>query len=79
MFNIPLEYGLYMAEKEGYLDTLESKKNRLFKNIRDMKFEGKVDHLTIDNKYLKQFGLTLDNLNESDCAKCRHIALTGKF
>ncbi len=79
MFGIPLNYGLYMAEKEGYLNTLESKKNRLFKEIQRLAIEGKVDKLTINDSYLKKFGLTLDDLSEWDAQKCKSIALTKRF
>jgi hypothetical protein len=79
MFSIPLDYGLYMAEKEGYLNTLESKKNRLFKEIQKLAIEGRVDRLTIDNRYLKKFGLTLNDLSERDVQKCKSIALTKRF
>ena len=79
MFSIPLDYGLYMAEKEGYLNTLESKKNRLFKEIQRLAIEGRIDKLTINDKYLKKFGLTLDDLHERDVQKCKSIALTKRF
>ena len=72
-----LEYGLYMAETEGYLGTHYSKMQRLLKDVQRVYWEGKVDVLTIDNDYLGEFGLTLDGLTAADFKRIEHTAKTG--
>ena len=60
-----LEYGLFMAEAEGYLNTKESCKQRMLRDIR-YKYNMGHDKLTIDESYLADFDLTFDDLTKSD-------------
>ena len=76
MFKIPLDYALFMAEKEGYIDTHESKIQRVLRDIRDKKEIG-YHFLEIDDRYLSQFGLTLNDFTSHDLERCQKVALTG--
>ena len=77
MFNIPLDYALFMAEQEGYLNTHTSKINRLLKDIKRMRDIGEIAYLELDNHYLAQFGLTEADLNDDIVAKCQKVADVG--
>lgn len=68
-----LDYYLYMAEEEGYLNTHYSKISALIKDIakRDMREE---TELTLNDIYLCQFGLSLDELTEKDYQRIAKIA-----
>lgn len=79
MFNIPLDYALFMAETEGYLDTHTSKINRLYKDIKRLKDTGEISYLELDNNYLAQFGLTEADLTPDIVAKCQRIADVGRL
>lgn len=73
-----LKYGLYMAEAEGHLDTTESRKQRMLRDIR-YKYNMGHDKLTINESYLAEFGLTFDDLTKSDYARIDKVARTGRL
>ena len=73
-----LNYGLYMAEAEGYLNTKESCKQRMLRDIR-YKYNMGHDKLTIDESYLADFGLTFDDLTKSDYTRIDKVARTGRL
>lgn len=58
--SIDLEYGLFMAEAEGYLDTHDSKVNRLLKDIEG-KFQ-RHEPIVIDEETCQEYGLTFDDI-----------------
>ena len=73
-----LNYGLYMAEAEGHLDTTESPKQRMLRDIR-YKYNMGHDKLTINESYLAEFGLTFDDLTKSDYTRIDKVARTGRL
>ena len=73
-----LNYGLYMAEAEGHLDTTESRKQRMLRDIR-YKYNMGHDKLTINESYLAEFGLTFDDLTKSDYTRIDKVARTGRL
>ena len=73
-----LKYGLYMAEAEGHLDTTESRKQRMLREIR-YKYNMGHDNLTIDESYLADFGVTFDDLTKSDYTRIDKVARTGRL
>ena len=73
-----LKYGLYMAEAEGHLDTTESRKQRMLRDIR-YKYNMGHDKLTINESYLVEFGLTFDDLTDSDYIRIDKVARTGRL
>ena len=73
-----LKYGLYMAEAEGHLDTTESRKQRMLRDIR-YKYNMGHDKLTINESYLAEFGLTFDDLTDSDYIRIDKVARTGRL
>ena len=73
-----LNYGLHMAEAEGHLDTTESRKQRMLRDIR-YKYNMGHDKLTIDESYLADFGLTFDDLTKSDYTRIDKVARTGRL
>ena len=66
-------YWLYMAEEEGYLDTHYSKVSALIKDIEKRATRGETE-LTLNNTYLCQFGLSLDELTDKDYRRIAKIA-----
>lgn len=68
-----LDYYLYMAEEEGYLNTHYSKISALIKDIEKRAMRGETE-LTLNNTYLCQFGLFLDELTEKDYQRIAKIA-----
>ena len=64
-----LDFGLYMAEKYGYLNTHESKMNNLLREINRLAKSKTVEHLDITDEWLKQFDLTMDDLTPADYKK----------
>ena len=68
-----LDYYLYMAEEEGYLDTHYSKISALIKDITKRARRGETK-LTLNNTYLCQFGLSLDELTEKDFQRITKVA-----
>lgn len=68
-----LDYYLYMAEEEGYLDTHYSKISALIKDITKRAMRGETE-LTLNNTYLCQFGLSLDELTEKDFQRITKVA-----
>ena len=68
-----LDYYLYMAEEEGYLNTHYSKISALIKDIEKRAMRGETE-LTLNNTYLCQFGLSLDELTEKDYQRIAKIA-----
>lgn len=73
-----LSYGLFMAEAEGYLDTHESKVQRVLKDIQRLYNEG-CGQLTIGDNYLDQFGLRFEELNEYDLRRIVSMAKNGRL
>lgn len=73
-----LGYGLFMAEAEGYLNTTESK---IQKMLRDIRYKYNMGHseLTINESYLAEFGLTFDDLTDNDYARINKVAHTGRL
>lgn len=73
-----LGYGLFMAEAEGYLNTTESK---IQKMLRDIRYKYNMGHneLTIDESYLAEFGLTFDDLTDNDYIRINKVAHTGRL
>lgn len=71
-----LSYGLYMAEAEGYLDTHESKVQKVLRDVR-YRYNMGQEELTIDSDYLEPFGLTLDDLTGYDFKRIQLVAETG--
>ena len=61
MFDIPLDYGLFMAEAEGYLDTRDSKINRMLKDI-EMKFQNHEPVVILDEEICQEYGLTYNDI-----------------
>ena len=64
-----LDFGLYMAEKNGYLNTHESKMNNVLREISRLARSKTVEHLDITDEWLKQFDLTIDDLTDADYKK----------
>ena len=60
---ISLEYGLFMAEAEGYLDTHDSKINRLLNDI-EIKFQHH-EPIAIDEEICQAYGLTFSDITIS--------------
>ena len=58
--SIDLEYGLFMAEAEGYLDTHDSKINRLLKDIEG-KFQ-RHEPIAINEEFCQEYGLTFNDI-----------------
>ena len=73
--SINLEYGLFMAEAEGYLDTHEGKVNRMLRDIRNQRRQG-VTHMNLNQEYVSQFGLEIEDLTSRDVRRCEQ-ALIG--
>ena len=67
--SINLEYGLFMAEAEGYLDTHEGKVNRMLRDIRNQRRQG-VTHMNLNQEYVSQFGLEIEDLTIYDVQRC---------
>lgn len=72
-----LSYGLYMAECEGYLDTKESKINAMLKDIVDKHNRG-ITHMNLNQDYVEQFGLDIEDLTQSDVNRCERALLSGR-
>lgn len=79
-FSKRLAYNLYMAEAEGYLDTHESKMQRLLREIKNMydDIDGRGQILMTED-YLEQFGLSWKTLNENDLSRIQYTATTGRL
>ena len=73
-----LSYGLYMAEAEGYLDTHESKVQKVLRDVR-YRYNMGQEELTIDSDYLEPFGLALGDLTGYDFERIQHVAETGRL
>lgn len=73
-----LGYGLYMAEAEGYLDTHESKVQKVLRDIR-YRYNMGQEELTIDSDYLEPFDLALGDLTGYDFERIQHVAETGRL
>lgn len=73
-----LGYYLYMAEAEGYLDTHESKVQRLLRDVQRLYNEG-CEKLTLDDEYLSQFGLKLEELTNRDLRRVARTAENGRL
>lgn len=60
-----LEYGLYMAEAEGFLNTKKSKINAFIKDLKNIKNQGlnPNDYIL---KLLEKNNLTLEELTEEE-------------
>lgn len=73
-----LGYGLYMAEAEGYLDTHESKVQKVLRDVR-YRYNMGQEELTIDSDYLEPFGLVLGDLTGYDFERIQRVAETGRL
>ena len=73
-----LGYGLFMAEAEGYLNTHESKVQKVLRDIR-YRYNMGQEELTIDSDYLEPFGLVLGDLTGYDFERIQHVAETGRL
>lgn len=73
-----LSYGLFMAEAEGHLNTHESKVQKMLRDIQRKYHEGQ-SKLTIHDDYLKEFGLTLEDLDGVDLRRIAKVAETGRL
>lgn len=71
-----LAQGLFMAEAEGYLNTHESKVQRVLKDIQKLYNEG-CGQLTIGDNYLEQFGLRFEELDGHDLRRIALMAENG--
>lgn len=60
-----LAYGLYMAEAEGHLSNKPRNLKKLINDLRLRAYLG-FKSVTLDNEYLSDFDLTLDDLTETD-------------
>ena len=63
-----LPYGLYMAECEGYLDTQESKINKIIKDLKDNIPLEKVVNGTL-GELVSDYGLDPDTLTNLECER----------
>ena len=57
---IDLDYGLFMAEAEGYLDTPDGKINRMLKDV-EMKFRN-YEPIAITEEFCQEYGLTFADI-----------------
>ena len=73
-----LAQGLFMAEAEGYLDTHESKVQRMLKDIQRLYNEG-CEKLTVGDNYLEQFGLRFEELNGHDLRRIALMTENGRL
>ena len=73
-----LAQGLFMAEAEGYLNTHESKVQRMLKDIQRLYNEG-CGQLTVGDNYLGQFGLSFEELNGYDIRRMASMAEHGRL
>lgn len=76
MFTLPLDYALFMAEKEGHLDTRESCFNKMLKDLRSKHYEG-VTHWVIDEDYTDKFGIAIESLTPTELRMCENALLKG--
>lgn len=60
-----LAYGLYMAEAEGYFKSHQEKMEDLVEDIKKREAAGQTS-LVLNDRYLRQFKLSLDDLTEED-------------
>lgn len=72
-----LAYGLYMAECEGYLNTKESKVNAMLKDIVNKHNRG-ITYMELDQDYVSQFGLDIEDLTQNDINRCERALLSGR-
>ena len=70
---ISLEYGLFMAEAEGYLDTRDSKINRLLKDIEG-NFQ-RHEPVVIDEETCQEYGLTFNEIPNNVLQDIDRLAL----
>lgn len=73
-----LSYGLFMAEAEGYLDTHESKVQKMLRDIQRLHNQG-LEKLTINDEYLQRFGLKFEELTNHDMRRMALTAETGRL
>lgn len=74
---ISLEYGLFMAESEGYLDTHESKVQNMLKDLCGKHDRG-ITYMNLNQGYVEQFGLDIEDLTQSDVNRCERALLSGR-
>jgi hypothetical protein len=70
---ISLEYGLFMAEAEGYLNTHDDKINRLLNDVED-KFQ-RQEPIAIDEEFCQEYGLTFSDITISVLQDIDKLAL----
>lgn len=73
-----LAQGLFMAEAEGYLDTHESKVQRMLRDIQRL-YNENCEKLTVGDDYLSKFGLTFEELTGHDLRRMAITAETGRI
>jgi hypothetical protein len=74
---ISLEYGLFMAESEGYLNTHESKVQNMLKDLCSKHDQG-VRYMNLNQDYVEQFGLDIEDLTQSDVQRGQRALLYGR-
>lgn len=75
--SINLEYGLFMAESEGYLDTHESKVQNMLKDLCGKHDQG-ITYMNLNQDYVEQFGLDIEDLTQSDVRRGQRALLYGR-
>lgn len=73
-----LAQGLFMAEAEGYLDTHESKVQKMLRDIKN-RYDVGQGELTVHDGYLGDFGLTFESLSSYDLQRMAKVAETGRL
>ena len=72
------EYALFMAEAVGYLDTHESKVQRVFRDVK-YRYDAGQGELTVHDGYLGDFGLTFESLSSYDLQRMAKVVETGRI
>jgi hypothetical protein len=73
-----LAFHLFMAEAEGYLDTHDGKVNAMLKDLCDKHDRG-ITYMNLNQDYVEQFGLDIEDLTQSDVNRCERALLSGRY
>lgn len=73
-----LDYGLFMAEAEGLLDTHESKVQRVLRDLRD-RYNDNCGDVYVEPNYLDSFDLEHEDLSEYDLQRIAKVVETGRI
>lgn len=73
-----LEYGLFMAESEGLLNTHESKVQRMLRDLK-VRYELSGGNPTVSEGYFDKFGLTYESLTGEDLRRIAKVVETGRL